>query len=351
MRENQMTADAPKQALVTGIIVNHNGADYLREAVVSLLEQEGVSLDVVVVDNGSTDGSDVAVEAELGARVEVVRLGANRGFGAGNNAAIRRSSSKYVLLLNNDAVAVAGFAAELVRMAEDDPRIGMVAPKVLDHVTHSVIDTVGHLLYPDGLNRGRGRLERDAGQYDACQEALFPSGAAALYRRTMLDEIGLFDEAYFLYGEDADLGLRGRLAGWRCALAPRAVAYHRYSCTAGAYSTLKAYYVERNRVWVLARTFPWWLIILSPAFTLVRLACQAWGAVTGRGAAGRLVREQSFLAGIGVAVRATISGFGGLPRILRLRRGDRSFRRLGGLEFLRLLRTYRLPLRDVAFKE
>src|SRR6185503_8183823 len=147
----------------------------------------------------------------------------------------------------------------------------------------------------------------------------FPSGAAALYTRRMLDDIGLFDESFFLYGDDAELGLRGRVAGWSCALAPRAVAYHRYSHSSGAYSSLKAFYVERNRVLVLFGLFPVSLILVSPAFTAVRLGLQAWGALTGRGAAGRLAAESSFLHLAGVTLRAYASAARLLPHVLRER--------------------------------
>src|SRR5262249_58406838 len=112
-----------------------------------------------------------------------------------------------------------------------------------------------------------------------------PGGAAALYARRMLEDVGLFDERFFLYGDDAELGLRGRVAGWSCALAPRAVAYHHYSRSSGAYSSLKAFYVERNRVLVLLRSFPLSLVLLSPAYTAVRLGFQPWGALRGSGAA------------------------------------------------------------------
>src|SRR5260221_11247375 len=98
----------------------------------------------------------------------------------------------------------------MVAAAEADPRVGMVAARVLDYARRDILDTVGHLLYPDGLNRGRGRLEEDRGQYKDCRTALFPSGAAALYARRMLDDIGLSDEPSFLYADDAGPGLRDR---------------------------------------------------------------------------------------------------------------------------------------------
>ncbi|HET7292239.1 MAG TPA: glycosyltransferase family 2 protein [Vicinamibacteria bacterium] len=333
----------------TAVVVNWNGRDYVHEAVESLLRQDLPDLEVVVVDNASRDGSDRKLEERFGARLHLIRNDRNLGWGAGNNVAIRATRAPYVILLNSDARAEPAFARELVAAAGADPRVGMVAAKVLDHDRPDAIDTVGHLLYPDGLNRGRGRLEVDRGQYDAGCDALFPSGAAALYRREMLEEIGLFDEAFFLYGDDAELGLRGRLAGWSCAFAPRAVARHRYSASAGAYSSLKAFHVERNRVWLLLKLLPWSWIVASPAYTALRLALQAWGGITGRGAAGRLAAERSVLHLGAVTLKAWASAAGGVPRVLGER--ARVVRRLSPGEFRALLAAHRLTAREVALKE
>jgi GT2 family glycosyltransferase len=226
-----------------------------------------------------------------------------------------------------------------------------VAGRVLDYSRRNVLDTVGQLLYPDGLNRGRGRLEEDRGQYSACRTALFPSGAAALYTRSMLDDIGLFDERFYLYGDDAELGLRGRVAGWSCALAPDAVAYHHFSRSAGPYSSLKAFYVERNRVLVLCKLFPLSLILASPGYTVVRLALQAWGALTGRGAAGKLAQERTFFHLVAVALRAYASALRILPHVLAERWRDRHRRRMRAPEFRRLLREFRLSAKDAALKD
>jgi len=336
-------------ATAVAVVVNWNGGTVVSDAVASLLVQDLASVEVVVVDNASSDGSAEALEARFGARVHVVRSPRNAGWGAANNLGIHASSAAFVVLLNSDAVAEPGLVRELVAAAEADPRIGMVAAKVLDYERRSRIDTVGHLLYPDGLNRGRGRLEEDLGQFDGETEALFPSGAAALYRRSMLDEIGLFDEGFFLYGDDAELGLRGRLAGWRCALAPRARAYHRYSYSSGAYSSLKAFHVERNRVFVLCGLLPWSWIVLSPVWTALRLAFQAWGAVRGRGAAAHLARERSLWHLALVTLRAWAAALAGLPRVLRRRR--RLVRRLSVLEWASLLRRHRLGARELALKD
>jgi GT2 family glycosyltransferase len=335
----------------TAIVLNYNGRGVVIEAVQSLLDQDLPGLEVLVVDNGSDDGSDAEIAQAFAGRVELVRAPRNLGFGAGNNLGLRRARGRHLVLLNNDAVAAPSFVRELVAAAAADPGIGMVAARVMEYARRDVIDTVGHLLYPDGLNRGRGRLEQDRGQYDACATALFPSGAAALYTRRMLDEIGLFDERFFLYGDDAELGLRGRLAGWGCALAPRAVAYHHYSRSSGAYSSLKAFYVERNRVLLLFRAFPVRMILASPLHTAWRFALQGWGALTGRGAAGRLARERSVPHLAWVVARAYLSAARALPHVLRDRWRDRRIRRLSTAEFGRLLRAFRLSAREVALKD
>jgi GT2 family glycosyltransferase len=337
--------------VASAIVLNYNGRGFVEEAVQSLLDQDLPGLEVLVVDNGSTDGSADEVEGRFGGRVRLIRSARNLGFGAGNNLALREARGRHLILLNNDAVAAPSFARELVAAAEAEEGVGMVAARVLDYARRNVLDTVGHLLYPDGLNRGRGRLEEDRGQYDTCRTALFPSGAAALYTRRMLDDVGLFDERFFLYGDDAELGLRGRVAGWGCALAPRAIAYHHYSRSVGAYSSLKAFYVERNRVLVLVRLFPVSLILASPAYTAVRLALQAWGAVVGRGAAARLARDRTMFHLAAVALRAYASAFGSLGHVLGERWRHRDRRRIGTLEFRRLLREFRLGVREAALKD
>ena len=134
-------------------------------------------------------------------------------------------------------------------------------------------------------------MDRDTGRFDRPEDVLVPSGCAALYRRAMLEEIGTFDEAFFMYCDDVDLGLRGRVAGWRCRYAPDALVRHRYSLSAGKYSLRKVFLVERNRVWVMLKSFPWTLIALSVPWTALRLWWHAYAAWRGRGGAGRAAEK------------------------------------------------------------
>jgi GT2 family glycosyltransferase len=338
---------------VVAVVVNHDGGRLVEEAVASLLAQRDVALEAVVVDNASSDGSPQRLADRFGAALRVLHAPGNVGFGAGCNLGFRTSDAPWVLLLNPDARAEPDLAARLIACAEADPLMGMVAPKVWldDGARPSRIDTCGHLLYRDGLNRGRGRLEVDAGQYDKETEALFPSGAAALFRRSALDEAGGFDESYFLYGDDAELGLRLRLLGWRCGFEPRATAWHRYSQSVGAWSELKAYHVERNRVLVLLTLLPWSWVLASPAWTALRLGLMAWGAATGRGAAARLGESGSFLALPRVALRAWRDAALRAPAALRARRRTLGGARLSAREWRALLARYRLGAREVSLTD
>lgn len=333
------------------IVLNWNGRELLAACLEALRRQTLAGLEVIVVDNGSTDGSAAMLRERFGDLAEVIELEENTGFAQGNNIGMAAARGRYVLLLNNDAEPEPGWARELVRAADADERIGMCASKIVNAEDPGLIDNTGHLLYRDGLNRGRGRLERDAGQWDRPGEALFPSGCAALYRTAMLREIGAFDRAFFAYGDDTDLGLRGRLAGWRCAYVPTAVVRHRYSATSGGYSPFKAFHVERNRVWVAAKYFPLRYLLASPWWTLVRFALQGWGALTGRGAAGRFTRERSAGALVAVLLRAYASALAGLPAMWRERRRLAPLRRVSTAEFGRWLREHGISAREIALKD
>jgi len=343
-----MTKTSP---LVSVVIVNWNGKHLLGECLDSLLAQQAGDIEIIVVDNGSQDGSREYIQAHYGS-VRLVSLPDNRGFAGGNNAGIQIASGRYIALLNNDTRVDPAWLANLLREAETGPaRMGMWASKILSYDDPSVFDNVGLLLYPDGLGRGKGRLEKDQGQYDKREEALFPSGCAGLYRKEMLDEIGLFDEEFFAYADDVDIGLRARLAGWGCIYVPGAKVYHKYSSSSSAYSTFKAFLVERNRIWVLLKYYPLEMILISPFVTFARMAVHLYGALRGRGASGKFSEQQSLLRALDILVKAWYSALKALPNIIRQRRAFSRLIRISRCELYRLFCTFRISAREIALKE
>lgn len=336
---------------VSVVIVNWNGREHLPTCIDSLLRQTLPGCEIVVVDNGSRDGSLELLHERYGERVRVVELPENLGFAGGVNRGLQVARGRYLLALNNDTEVDAHCLERLVEAADRHPECGSFAPKILSFTDRSVIDNVGHLLYADGLSRGRGRLEIDHGQYDREEEILLGSGCAVLLRRAMLADAGLFDEDFFAYCDDCDLGLRARLLGWTCLSVPGAVVYHKYSGSAGEYSPLKAFLVERNRAWVAVKCLPWPLLLLSPLFTLLRLGAQAYGALTGTGAAGRFTSTHSATELAGILFRAFLAASRGLPAALARRRAIQSRRRVSAFEPLRWLRRHGMGVREVALKE
>jgi GT2 family glycosyltransferase len=336
--------------LVSIVIVNWNGKALLAECLDSLQGQTCQDFEIILVDNGSQDGSSDYVREQYPG-VRLIPLKENRGFAGGNNAGITVAAGKYIALLNNDTKTDPAWIAQLVAAAETTPSAGMWASKILSYDNPGTIDNTGLMIYRDGLARGRGRLETDNGQYDVPGEVLLPSGCAALYRKTVLDEVGLFDEDFFAYADDVDLGLRIRLAGWGCLYVPTAKVYHKYSSSSSAYSPLKAFLVERNRIWVLLKYYPAELIAVSPYFTFKRLLVHAYGALTGQGASGKFAAQYSVLKAFTILVRAWCSALMAVRRIARARRELSRFRRIGRSELYRLFREFGLSATEIALKE
>ena len=195
----------------------------------------------------------------------------------------------------------------------------MAAAKVLVWEDPRRIDKVGHLIYPDGQNRGRGTGEIDAGQYDRIEECLWPDGCAAMYRKAMLDATGGFDEDFFMFGDDAELGLRARIAGWRCLYMPGAVVRHHRGASMDAGATRRIFLIERNRVLLAVKLFPWSLLLLNPLYFALRLAGGIAAAVGGK---GEMVRFPGFGGKLRLAwavVTADLAALRLLPRMLAKR--------------------------------
>ncbi len=337
--------------LATVIVLNWNGEKILEECLQSLKAQTYSPLEVIVVDNGSSDHSVTLVKDKFGF-VRLLQNPTNLGFAAGNNVGIRAAHGDYIALLNNDATADPRWVEELVKAAEADPGVGMCASKIYSSEERGILDSAGGLLiYLDGLSRGRGRLEQDFGQYEKVEEVLLPSGCACLYRRAMLDDIGSFDEDFFAYSDDTDLGLRGRLAGWKCLYVPTAVAYHRYSSTTGRYSPLKAFLAERNRFWVAVKNFPLPLIMFSPMYTLWRLILHAYAVFANRGVTGKFTQQYTLGTLLLVILKAYMSATTGLPKMWRKRRLIQKTRKVPWWAMYAWLKVYRISAAELALKE
>ncbi len=279
--------------------------------------------------------------------VRLIQNQENRGFCAANNQGFAASESEFVALLNNDAEAEPGWLAALASAFEDRPDVGMAASKILVYEDPRRIDKVGHLIYPDGQNRGRGTGELDQGQYDRIEEVLWPDGCAAMYRRTMLEQIGGFDEDFFAYADDAELGLRARIAGWKCLYVPGAVVRHHRGATLGVRSSRRLELIERNRVLLAAKLFPWSLLWLNGVYYLMRLGAGLWAALLGEGEVGQFP-------GIGGKARAALALVKGdfqalalVPRMLSKRGAVDRFRKLSSAEVRRLILDHRIPLRQL----
>ncbi|MCS6953211.1 MAG: glycosyltransferase family 2 protein [Bryobacterales bacterium] len=310
----------------------------------SLRMQTYPNFDVVVVDNSGQRRSR-SLACALGARlVENVR---NEGFGAAVNCGWRTSSAPFLGALNDDIVAHPEWLATLVQAMERHPDVGMCAPQILLAGTE-VLDSAGMLVAADGSSKQRGH-GRPAWEYAREEEVLFPSACAALYRRAMIEQIGGFDEEFFLYCEDVDLGLRARWAGWRCLYVPQAIVEHRYSYTAGRASALKAYYVERNRLFVIAKNFPASSLLRALLAAPARYAWHVAFLLRGRGAAAAFQRQGHPTWRLAWFVaRAHAAAAWRLPTLWRQRRAIRRGARIPSEEFRRLLASHAIPLREVA---
>lgn len=244
---------AEQQPSFSVIIPNWNGERYLPCCLDALRRQTWRDFETIVVDNASHDGS-LNLLRDRYPEVRVLALPENRFFSGGVNAGIAAARGDVIVLLNNDTEADAAWLAELKLTLDAYPRAGMVACKLRLFDQRDVLHSAGDLYRRDGVPGNRGVWQKDEGQYDGSAWTFSACGAAAAYRRTMLDAVGLLDEDFYGYCEDVDLAFRAQLAGYTCAFAPRSIVYHRLSATGGG--PLASYYCGRNFVNVIVKDMP-----------------------------------------------------------------------------------------------
>jgi len=314
---------ADQRLLCSIIIPNYNGERFLPACLDALRRQKYSPFEVIVVDNGSSDGSVALLEREY-PEVRLLQMERNAGLTGACNAGAAIARGEVLVLLNNDTEPEPGWLAALVQALAEHPEAGSVASKMLLFERRDTLHTTGDLYGVDGIPRNRGVWERDEGQYDEAIEIFSACGGASAYRREAWEEVGGFDEDFFMYCEDVDLGWRLQLAGYRAVFAPEARVYHRLSATGGG--AVASFYTGRNTIWVLAKDVPgfvirryWWPILRAQ----LRISWEAVKAWRGEAARARL--------------RGQLAGLLGLPKMLRKRRVVQASRRVEGDYLIDLL--------------
>ncbi len=329
----------PSPAILVAIPTLHGGP-LLDACLAALDRQTERDFEVVVIDNGQ------AGVAEAPGR-RVLRNTVNVGFGSAVNQAWATTTARYLATLNDDAEPHPGWLAALRGAMEASHDIGMCASQVRLFGT-GTLDSAGMLVYGDGSSKQRGHGD-DPARWSTRRAALCPSASAALYRREMLEDVGLFDHEFFLYCEDTDLGLRARWNGWDCVYVPDAVVDHRYSQSAGAASALKAWYIERNRLWVAAKNYPVSTFWAMPFYGLWRYGWHLWYLLRGRGTAARF-RSGGETMGtlLSILLRShwsLVTNFGALRR---KRRAIQQAALITPRQFRKLMREHAISGREIA---
>jgi GT2 family glycosyltransferase len=303
-------------------VVSWNSWGHLRENLPALIDQDYPSYRVVVVDNDSTDETAENVEAEF-PDVDVVRCGSNGGYGAANNIGFSRSTSRYVAVLNPDARPERGWLRALVQALDQTPKAALATSKVLLASDPRQVNACGNVVHLSGIGFCRG-LNEDQHKYVRAESVPAVSGAAFIARREALEEIGGFDERFFMYLEDTELSLRARLAGWDVVLAPRSRVIHEYELRI---PSSKFYYLERNRLLMLANIFRWRTIVaLAPVLLITEIGVWWFALRTGHGLAG--AKLASYLALVA-----------GVPAMLRHRKRAQEIRRVTDRALLDVLQS------------
>jgi GT2 family glycosyltransferase len=331
--------------LVSIIVVTMNKADLLKNCLDSLYRQDYEPIEVVVVDNGSYEDVQGMLAKEF-PEVRMIRLDTNHGFAGGNNRGIEISQGKYIALINNDALAEPQWISSMVATAEADSSIAAVASIIIDGNLPEVLDSCGVGIGLDGMSRQSMR-GMPVPKLTQAKEVLLFSGCACLLRLDVLKEVGLFDEDFFSYCEDTDLGLRLRKAGWKIVVAPDAYVKHFYSMTGGKFSLQKVYWVERNHFWVAIKNLPWFLLVAIPIITVFRYLAQGYSILKSAGELNQFTKNNHWPAIVSTYFKAYVDMFAKLPDMLRKRRIILKKHGLSNLDMFNLIWKFHLSMVEI----
>jgi GT2 family glycosyltransferase len=261
---------------VTVVIVNWNGQHFINRCLSALLAQTILPHEIILVDNASSDASLDVIR--LFPSVRLLAQEKNLGFAQGNNLAIKAAApeSEWIALLNPDAFVEPHWLEALLSAARDYPAFDFFGSRLMNANDPDLLDGTGDAYYVSGLVWRIGHGKRVSTKFNEMREIFSPCAAAAMYRRRVLLEVGGFDEDYYCYAEDVDLGFRLRLAGYRCLYVPMSVAHHVGSATTGGqHSDFSVYHGHRNLVWTYVKNMPgflfWLLLPLQLLFNLITI--------------------------------------------------------------------------------
>jgi len=259
--------------LIEIIIPNWNGKRMLEHCLASLWQQTYSNFRVIVVDNGSSDGSTQMLEASF-PEVRLIKLHQNTGFSIAVNEGIAASAAPWLLLLNNDMEVACDCLEKLVQAIDQYPQYHVFALKMLNYQSRDLIDGAGDAVMRGGVGYRIGTLERDSKGYQKDRETFGACAGAALYKKSLFKKIGLFDADFFAYLEDVDLNMRARRYGFRCMFVAAAIVYHIGSASSGSkINSLTIRLSTRNNICVLAKNYPLRLVFLFfPAIVIYQLA-------------------------------------------------------------------------------
>jgi GT2 family glycosyltransferase len=317
-----------KTPSVCVVVVNYNSGRLLEKCLNSLAAQTFNHFHTIVVDNCSTDRS-IEWLKPIDNQLYLILNSRNVGFAAANNQAIKEADTDWIALLNPDAFPGPTWLSNLMMAAKNFPDNSFFASKLLSNKEPWLLDGAGDDYHLSGRMFRRGHGARAESGSNIPVEVFSSCAASALYRRSALEDVGGFDEDFFCYGEDTDLGFRLRLAGHRCLYVPEAVVYHVGSATTGKNSDFSIYHGHRNLVWVFLKNMPMPLFaVCLPAHLLLNLISLIWFPIIGHGRA---------------ILRSKLDAIKGIPLMWRKRRQIQSERRISWKEIWRVL-SFRIPL-------
>jgi GT2 family glycosyltransferase len=292
--------------LFSVVIPHWNGKHFLQPCLDALRKQSYSPIEVIIVDNASSDGSQDYIKANY-PEVQLIELPENRGFTGACNAGMQAAKGEFISLLNNDTEVDPNWAQAVVDAFNRHPDVGMVASKMLLFTKRDYIHTTGDGFSTDGRPFNRGVWQKDEGQFETEDYVFSACGGSSVYRKALLDEVGLLDDDFFFSFEDVDLGWRSQLMGWTSLYTPHAIVYHHLSATGGGVTA--SFYDGRNSIYLLVKDLPselWrkyrWQI-LGKQFSMAWDALKAW-----RGEAAR------------ARLRGMFAALRDLPKLLKKRR-------------------------------